>query len=500
MENLLFRRQFILSNKQVNQGNDWGTLTLQVQDETFFLHHHPDLSVFQAKGKSIQLILLGNIIDPFHPENNSAAVLQNLASGEYFEDVLKNAFALGGRFVIVGIDKNGMKLFNDAMALRELFYFRHYGLLACGSTPAILASWFNPGFDTDKEFKEFYTSAAFNNQERIMIGDRTHISGVRHLAPNHYLDMKTMETHRFWPLTKEPILSVDSAIDLMSDILTGTYKAVAGQYIIHQGLTSGWDSRMLLAASRNFLNDIQFFFLRGFKKDTAEKASVDYLVAVKMAKKLGLDFEVVDFGTDVPDEKFKKIYYANNTMARPKLLTAYYHTYVHNYDNTITISGTGGNQVLRHMRIVDQTDENSTRLAKMWRYQSFPYVTKTIDEWFLKNEAVRKTNYRIIDLFFWEQFFSNWGNLSSSEQDIVREELRPFNNRAFIATYMKLPAKYRYENNPEGHARIIKKLWPELLEFEYDNKEHHSIKKVLRKIKLEKTFAILYHDLKRLQK
>lgn len=499
MQNLVFRRQFVLSNTQVSQGDGWDKLIFKVQNETFHLQSHPDLSLFHAESKNFNLILLGTIIDPFNPENDSSAILQNLASEECFEDVIKATFTFGGRFVIIGIDNSGMRLFSDAMALREVYYIKKDGLLACGSSPSILDKWFNLGLDTDKEFQDFYTSGAFNSQERIMIGDRTMIKGVRHLMPNHYLDMQTMKTKRFWPIMKEPKLSIDSAIDLMSDILTGTYKAVAGKYIIHQGLTSGWDTRLLLAASKNFLNDMQFFFLRGHKGDTAEKPSADYLVTVKIAKELNLNLEIVDFGAEVTDENFKEIYLANNVLARPKLLSAFYHVYVHNYQNTLTISGTGGNEILRTMRVTGQTDENSFRLAKLWKYQSFPYITKTIDEWFHQNKALQETNYRKIDLFFWEQFFGNWGSLSTSEQDIVREELRPFNNRAFIAAYISLPAKYRYADNPLGYVRIIKKLWPELLDYDMDI-GHYSFKKVLRKVKLERTFFILYNNLKRLKK
>lgn len=496
MKNLVFRRQFVLSNKIVNQDNGWNILTLKMQDDTFYLQHHPDLTVLQAKGKDIHLILLGNIIDPFHPENDSAAILQNLATEACFDDVLKGTFTLGGRFAIVGIDKNGMKLFNDAMAFREVYYYRHYGLIACGSTPSILAKWFSLGLDTEKEFQEFYTSKAFNSKERMMIGERTQIKDVRHLMPNHYLDMQTMEVRRFWPLVKEPRLSNDSAIDLMAEILTGTYKAIAGKHIIHQGLTSGWDTRLLLAASRNFTKDMQFFFLRGFKDDTIEKASVDYLIALKMSKELNLNLEIIDLSGEEPDEKFNEIYYANNILARPKLLTAFYHVYSHNYQNSLTISGTGGNEVLRTMRVAGQTDEDSSRLAKLWNYQSYPYITKTIDEWFNQNKDVQKSNYRKIDLFFWEQFFGNWGSLSASEQDIVREELRPFNNRAFISAFIRLPLKYRYNDHPLGYVRIINKLWPELLDYDMDI-AHYSIKKLLRKIKIERTAFILYHNLKR---
>lgn len=499
MENLVFRRQFILSNKQVNQGDGWDKLILKVQNETFYLQSHPDLSLIQAESKSINLILLGTIIDPFHPENDSSAILQNLTSEKCFEDVIKATFTFGGRFVIIGIDNSGVKLFSDAMGSREVYYIKKDGLLACGSTPSILDTWFNLGRDIEKEFQEFYSSRAFNSQERIMIGDRTIIKGVRHLMPNHCLNVQTMEINRFWPLSKEPKLSIDSSINLMSDILTGTYKAIAGKTIIHQGLTSGWDTRLLLAASKDFLNDIQFFFLRGHKGDTVEKASVDYKVTVKMAKELGLNLEVIDFNPEVPDDKFNEIYLSNNILARPKLLSAYYHAYINNYQNTLTISGTGGNEILRSMRIAAQTDENSSRLAKLWKYQSFPFITKTIDEWFHQNKALHESNYRKIDLFFWEQFFANWGSLSTSEQDIVREELRPFNNRAFIAAYIGLPEKYRYKDNPFGHALVIKKLWPELLDYDMDV-NNYSFKKTLRKVKLERTVYTFYNHLKRLKK
>jgi hypothetical protein len=106
---------------------------------------------------------------------------------------------------------------------------------------------------------------------------------------------------------------------------------------------------------------------------------------------------------------------------------------------------------------------------------------------------LKSKNHRIMDLFSWEQHFGNWGSLSGSEQDIVREELRPFNNRKLIAVYNSLPDRYRYKDHPMGHVATIKMLWKELLNFDLDMKLP-GIKRCLRFFGLEQTAdKILQH-------
>lgn len=496
MENLKFRRQFVLSNSESAIFDGWKNLLLSRPEKDFYLSSHPDLDVIKVSGASKDLLLLGYIIDPYHPERDSETILFHLAKYEHFDEIVAASFNLGGRFAIILSDISGIKIFNDAMAFREVYYMSNSNVAACGSTPDILMQLFGLHQDMDPELQQFYNSKAFNSPERIWIGDKTPIEGVKHLLPNHYLDLESGTCKRFWPIVKIKKISIKPAIELMSDILSGTYKAASLRFSIHQGLTSGWDTRLLLAASRNFIKEIHYYFIRGFKGDEIKKGSVDYFISSEIAQKFGLDHEIIETENITATEDFARIYYANNLFARPKLLSVFYHAYLNNYENTITISGTGGNEILRLLRITGRNDCSSLNIAKIWKYESFPFIKNNIELWLHSNYSLKKTNFKMIDIFIWEQMFANWGTLSGSEQDIVRDELRPFNNRAFISNYIQLPDKYRYPDYPLGHIRIIEKLWPELLKFEMDIK-YYKLKKVLRLLGIERITIRLHKSIRK---
>ena len=110
-------------------------------------------------------------------------------------------------------------------------------------------------------------------------------------------------------------------------------------------------------------------------------------------------------------------------------------------------------------------------------------------------EPVEALHYNLIDLFNWEQYFGNWGAISSSEQDIVREEIRIFNCRKFLNIYISLPDKYRYRDYPLGHAKMIEEMWGELLCFGMDI-QLHKVKKVLRRLGLEILADKVYQKMK----
>jgi len=94
-------------------------------------------------------------------------------------------------------------------------------------------------------------------------------------------------------------------------------------------------------------------------------------------------------------------------------------------------------------------------MARDLGYGDFNYVKQSIDEWLQDSLSLRNMNYHIIDLFNWEQHFGNWGCLSGSEQDIVREELRPFNNRKLISIYNSLQDRYRYKDYPLVISKLL---------------------------------------------
>src|SRR5690606_34633785 len=119
----LYRRQFLLGPRPIASLPEWWQ-RVQIGDE-WVLHAHPDLLVTQRERDGIQFTLLGFAIDPHYPERGDTEILDALlACVERAGDVLAKTDPLGGRWVLVAADAEGVLLFNDASGLRQVVYTR----------------------------------------------------------------------------------------------------------------------------------------------------------------------------------------------------------------------------------------------------------------------------------------------------------------------------------------------------------------------------------------
>lgn len=499
MKHLIFRRQFLLSNRNINLDNDWRTITLNKIKTEFKLYIHPDLNFYQVENEFFQLILLGYILDPNNPESSNEESLKRLSSATDFDSITSLTNSLNGRFVIIYNDQESLKLINDATGFREIYYIHSNEIIACGSTPNIIAEYLSIPMHKEKEISEFYHSKEFNSLERIWIGEKTIYKDIYHLLPNHYLNLTKNQIVRFWPQKVREHLNLHDVAYKLSKILAGTYKSAVNRYELYQGITSGWDTRVLMAASKEYIDKIHFYFFRGFKGDSHSKKSMDYLVSKEICEKNNIPLDVIEIQNKNIDPTFEKIFFNNNIMARPKLLPIYYDAYIKKLDHTLTVSGTMGNEILRLVSNIDRSINDGFKIAKKLGYEKSSYVIESINQWISDSSVLKEQNYRIIDLFFWEQFFGNWGALSGSEQDIIRDEIRPFNNREFLSSYMSLKDRFRHRDYPLGHVKIIEILWKELLDFKMEIPKYN-FKKFIRKVGLEiltdkiyQRFRSLYH-------
>jgi len=473
-----------LSNNEISVDKEWKVIKLNKIKTGFKLYIHPDLPIFQSENKDFEIILLGYILNPYHASDSSSDILIDFATARNFDQITARTNTLNGRFVIIYNDSISIKIFNDAHAFREVFYTNHNNIIACGSTPNILAEFHNISKDEGKEINEFFTSLELNREERIWLGTGTIFSHVKHLLPNHYISLLENKVVRFWPVEKRQVLSLEDAANRMARILEGTFDSAVRHFDMHQGLTSGWDTKLLLAACRKHTHKIHFYFNRGFKSDLGLSRSIDYETASKISRDYDIPLEILETYDEDIDTDFEKIYYRNNLLARPKLLHVYFDSYKKGLDHTITVSGTSGNEILRLVSGINRKIKNSHQIAGLFGYQKYEYVVNEIQQWLEDSLYLEDLNYTLIDLFYWEQMFGNWGGLGGSEQDIAREELRPFNNRELISIYSSLKDSQRYKDYPAGHVYMIRLLWKELLDYPMDI-PHAGIKKALRLAGLE---------------
>src|SRR5438270_12802578 len=160
---LLFKRQFILSSSSEFGFSEWNNIKL---NDSAYLSVHPDLEINQSCCNSIQLTLLGFIVDPFAPDKSNKEVLDQIVSGaKNFEEVVANTNALAGRWIILYQDAGSFKIFNDPCGMRRVYYFRREDGFLCGSDPSIIGHFVKLEEDKSKDLQEFITSAQFHKAE-----------------------------------------------------------------------------------------------------------------------------------------------------------------------------------------------------------------------------------------------------------------------------------------------------------------------------------------------
>ena len=246
-----------------------------------------------------------------------------------------------------------------------------------------------------------------------------------------------------------------------SFLLSNTYDALShrNENLI-QPLTAGWDSRLLLAASKNVTSNIKYYVFNPSKHTSEIHQDVD--ISNKLAKKNNLNFQV--FHTNRLDATFVQEFNKNHLLPRIMDKTAEIQYLQNNFQNsTINLNGNGG-EVLRKYYGTGTSNITLSDLILLTKYSNSDIFKEELDKWLYNARTFSySTNIPILDLFYWEQRMGHWGALYPFELDLAMEQVSPFNNRNFIYTALTAhPSKLkglRYTLFED----IIKFLWPELL-------------------------------------
>jgi hypothetical protein len=218
---------------------------------------------------------------------------------------------------------------------------------------------------------------------------------------------------------------------------------------------------------------------------------------LEISKKLGFKLNIIETLQEV-DPQFEKIFYDNNILSYNSLLPVFYEVYRRKWEDTYTVSGTMGNGLARvYMRLPKNVEITGENIARIVGFQNIPYAVRSLETWAadIKSQC-KETNIDIMDLFEWEQDNANWASLASSEQDIVREEIRPFNNRKLIEMFWSLDPKYRYQYNPEIYKAIMKILWDDVSHFPFNPSRRTNIYSLLRFFGIERKVYKYYKNKK----
>lgn len=459
-EQLSLRRQFILGPEFVEHLTSWKRL--QVEDD-LFLTAHPDLHTDAVIVDDASLTLCGYVLDPALPDADDhdicCRLLHSLTSVEEF---VRRLSELGGRYLVILRYKSKRLIIGDAGGLRPLFYMADDRKpFWAASDPSRIAEQLRLQYDPQTTEKFLNSRFVRKNAEFWYPGDSTPYAAVRHLLPNHCLDLDTRQAVRIWPSEELTRLPLEEAVDASATVLQGLVKAACKRFPLAIGITAGIDSRTVLAAERASGIDVIYYTGSHFRLSVK---NADISIPANLLPQLGIEHYIMPCPQHV-DPRFLEIFKANITTARVARAPGVFWTYKrfgHEYRTIVlgTMSEVGrcfyGSSFER--------DINEISLAARARMWGNEFAINHFRQWLLDaDDAIRRCRLGVLDLFYWEQRIGNWGSMSVAESDIAHEVFVPFNCRRVLANMLAVEEKYRLPPEHLFHKELIRKMWPEAL-------------------------------------
>lgn len=478
MDNLLFRRQFVFSPNKVDNRPGWNTYSLL---DKFFLYAHPDLVQTDISEKAKRIILLGDIYDPLNPKLTNEEIVARVIQQDDIMQIIESTFQYAGRFAFIVQLQSELFIFHDASGSRKVFYTTQTDKCWCASQAHVLSGYCEIPETTNEKILALYRSQNFLNHQKVSVMNNTIYDSIKQLQPNHYLDVQQQKAIRFWPRRKNELISLDEGVEIGSKMLSGIIEAASNRYGLMMAVTAGNDTRMLLAASRK-VSDKIFYYINKIPRYT-DKSS-DMVTSKRIFEKINLPFNVLEFDEEVNDDAFRKAFKESNQFANDVNLGMIYNIYYKQFPDKINMPGRFSD-ISRNFFSTYHKTFTPELLAKIWEYDGIEYVIEEYGKWLEEaSTLVEKYNYRLLELFNWEERNGNLYTAFQMDKDIAQEEFTPYNCRKLMEVYLSVPNKYRDVHSNIYYKAMIKKLWPELLEIPINPDQRRTTGVILKKVGL----------------
>lgn len=480
LENLLFRRQFVFGPEEINNFPSWNKFT--VGNETY-LSVHPDLEAYRTEIQNKSITLIGYILDPNNIQARNSDIVDGLIREfDKVENIIEHTNEFGGRWILIVNDGQKSILFHDAAGLRQIYYTHSslLGKICCASQPSLLANALD--LEMDKEAFEFMRSReSVDNYDNYKIywwpGDTSLYREIKLLLPNHYLDLRTGISNRYWPKRKLNTIPLKDAITKSSTMLRGLMMSAYNRYDLALSLTAGWDSRVMLGVSKEIIHDLYCFTLAypGLKGNNS-----DVIIPSALMKKLGVKHNLIKYPEPV-NEEFKNLHRKNN----PSVNNAYCADVQAMYDQMpkyrMCITGDVAEVVKCYYRIPGKNGGKVSAhdLAALTDMGTHPFVIDAFEKWL---SDIESHNIHVLDLFSWEQVGGRLQAQNQAECDIVLDTFAPYNCRNLLSTILSVDEKHRKPPVYTFHSKLIAKLWKEILSEPINPPEKTTLKSVLMNV------------------
>ncbi len=425
---------------------------------------HPDLNVIQSINPESTLTLLGFMLDADHPEATDTEILSRIHSdNDNIDALVQKTELLSGRWILIYASQASSFIFNDVTGFRDVYYTQVSGVSWCGSQPHMMAKYLNIAPVDNPDMISFFTRENIIALNTNWTTDYSPFEGIRHLLPNHYLDLRQSVVRRFMLNFTPSVLPMHQALRENCRIISNIMLAARNRYKLMVACTAGCDSRVLLSACKK-ISDSVYFYIYRFNNMAANHP--DIAVPAKMFKDVSIPFHIIE-NTETEDAAFSDA--VDKSTMFPRFITnpLYYH-YYQKFADYMNVSEHTMPAFKVYFDRLGKTD--ALHLADAYHQPHTPFVLKWLQSWIDSTEsAFPKDRFDISDLYFWEVFLGNQNGTTAAEQDISIEDISPSNCRRFYLNFFSVAKEYHTEAHTyDFHHKMIELMWKELLDYPFN--------------------------------
>lgn len=455
LEKALYRNQFILGPCFIDEFTSWGKTKVR---NSICVTTHPGLNVYQVSHENTSITLIGYILDPDNSGASDSDIINGLI-GEVsdLDRFLERIGKFGGRWILIIDDGKHIRLFHDAVGLRQVFYTDadHTSDLWCASQPGMIAERLKLGMDPSAI--DFISSFKRSDKEYWWPGDSCPYKEIRHLPPNHYLNLDTGSRCRYWPNRPLEELPLEEAIGKTAETLQGLMESIANRYDVAVSLTAGWDSRLVLAASRGIHEGVSYVTVR---QAGMPPTHADLTVPALLVSQLGLKHDVVEVPSAMNGE-FLSVFQKNAPFPHEKWGPDAQALMSYNSQGRVVVTGSASEVVRLFYGQMPKGQITPQSLSSLTMGGDL-FATRSFEKWLKGTTDI--FNYNLLDLFYWEQRCGNWLAMCQLEFDVAWKDIfTPFNCRELLVNMLAVEEAYRKPPTYEFYKQVMVQLWPEVL-------------------------------------
>ncbi len=433
------------------------------------LYYDDCVSVGISKNGMNAVAIIGLVFNPFDGLDDPNEIGKKLLDSRSLSEraFIEYLSELSGRFVVILKFEDSLEFFTDTCSTRSVFYDTATSNVIFSSHATLISELMHYEISDDAYY--LFNNPLYKKDNMKKLPGLTSLyDNIRPLTPNTKINAINKTITRIFPYEENSICTdYEKLEEEIVELMITQMKMLSQKENIMLSLSAGMDSRLSLATCRNILDDIEIFTY--LTKNSMHIEDVN--TASEICKYFNLTHTVYKRNDQEYSDgmyEFEQIWLKN--LGIPRGIAWLNKIYADNFPTgkihlRSNIAGVATANLSSKFKRYELSPKTLAYLYTKTPMQNDERVIQSFKKWIELTtfKSDHFYNYDFYDLFYWEFALCQWHSSLLLESDMSHDTFILFNNRKMLSKMLSLP--YEDRLNKKLFFGIIRKLWPELLDF-----------------------------------